>query len=302
MGYEQYDSVIKPKCKGVWNLHDVLLPYNLNFFITLSSVAGMIGNRGQAAYAATGTFLDAFVSYRQNLGLSCVTFDLAPVEGIGYLAENFTKQEQVRDVVSDAINEVEFHCLLDAAITGELTSSCGGHCVTGVHVTQTNHEAFWTGDPRFSLLLQAYKDNKRHSTPNGRLSSFAPKNSLAETVKKQVDITSVMNTIIEALTDKISAMLMRPTSDILPTNSLGTYGLDSLVAIEFRNWISRELGASLQILEILAAESIVDLAGLIVDRTKLLPDNLKGTDEHVLNDTAVEVQGSENGPVLPDGV
>lgn len=289
MSYEQYDSVIKPKCNGVWNLHNLLLSYSLDFFVTLSSVAGVVGNRGQAAYAATGTFLDAFVSYRQSLGLPCVTFDLAPVEGIGYLAENFNKQEQVRDVFgSDAINEAEFHRLLAAAITGELTSSCGGHCITGVNITETNREAFWTSDPRFSLLLQACKDNERRSARNDPLSSSAPTQSLAETVKQQLDIASVKNTIVEALTDKVSMMLMRPAGDILPTTSLGAYGLDSLVAIEFRNWISRELGAGLQILEILAAESLVDIVGLIVDRTRHLSENFKSAGKVMTNGIHVE--------------
>ncbi len=41
----------------------------LDFFIVISSAAGIVGNRGQAAYAAANTFLDAFAQYRTRLGL-----------------------------------------------------------------------------------------------------------------------------------------------------------------------------------------------------------------------------------------
>jgi hypothetical protein len=48
------------------------------------------------------------------------------------------------------------------------------------------------------------------------------------------------------------------------------YGLDSLVAIEIRNWITRELDASLQVLELLTSSSITALAGLILKKSKLV--------------------------------
>ena len=52
--FSDWDSVVQPKFSGAWNLHTALLPQPrpLDFFIMLSSISGLIGNRGQAAYAA----------------------------------------------------------------------------------------------------------------------------------------------------------------------------------------------------------------------------------------------------------
>ena len=53
---------------------------------------------------------------------------------------------------------------------------------------------------------------------------------------------------------------MRPIEELDPASPISVYGLDSLVAIEIRNWITRELEANLQILEILTSDSVPALA------------------------------------------
>ena len=58
-------SVATPKIQGAWNLHGCLPKSGLDFFILHSSVAGVIGSRGQAMYARTSTFLGAFARWRR---------------------------------------------------------------------------------------------------------------------------------------------------------------------------------------------------------------------------------------------
>ena len=48
------------------------------------------------------------------------------------------------------------------------------------------------------------------------------------------------------------------------------YGVDSLVALEVRNWIVREMKASVALLEILAAVPMKDFAKTIASRSKHL--------------------------------
>jgi acyl carrier protein len=54
-----------------------------------------------------------------------------------------------------------------------------------------------------------------------------------------------------------------------PNNPIVVYGLDSLVAIEIRNWITRELEVRLQVLELLTSSSITALAETILRKSKL---------------------------------
>jgi hypothetical protein len=46
-------------------------------------------------------------------------------------------------------------------------------------------------------------------------------------------------------------------------------GLDSLNAIELRNWISTELQTHMQVLELLTCGGLVDLAGLVLKKTAI---------------------------------
>jgi NADP-dependent 3-hydroxy acid dehydrogenase YdfG len=60
MAYEQYTTVTKSKVKGAWNFHNALLNQELDFFVAISSAASAVSSRGQAAYSAANTFLNAF--------------------------------------------------------------------------------------------------------------------------------------------------------------------------------------------------------------------------------------------------
>lgn len=58
-----------------------LLPY-------AGSGSGVMGNLGQAAYAASTTFLDSFCAYRQQLGLPASVIENEIVKEVDYVAEN----------------------------------------------------------------------------------------------------------------------------------------------------------------------------------------------------------------------
>lgn len=69
---------------------------------------------------------------------------------------------------------------------------------------------------------------------------------------------------------KMSALLMIPLEDISSAKSMSEYGVDSLVAVEMRNWLLRELDSTLPILELLANVSLLQLSMKIVKMSKLV--------------------------------
>jgi len=77
---------IRPKVQATRNLQD-LLPKDLDFFICLSSVGGIIGSRSQGNYNAGNTYQDALAHHRRALGLKGTSINLGVVRGIGITAE-----------------------------------------------------------------------------------------------------------------------------------------------------------------------------------------------------------------------
>ncbi|CAG8983017.1 hypothetical protein HYALB_00010143 [Hymenoscyphus albidus] len=262
MEYEQYTKVIESKVAGAWNFHNALEGIPLDFFVAISSAAGAVGNRGQAAYSAANCFLNAFVQYRLRLGLPSTSIDLTAVSDVGHLAENAAMAAEVaKNLGSDTICEAEVLALLHLAVTNRLTG-CNSHTLTGLRLCTP--PPFWLHDAKFSHLKSVYAETVAASSDPDAVVSFHTllKNSTSADVAKEV--------IVAGLMDKLPGFLMLEKEDMDRQKSLSAYALDSLVAIEVRNYITREFESQLQVLELLSSGSIEGLAGQILGKSKLV--------------------------------
>ncbi|KAK7178744.1 hypothetical protein PSPO01_15196 [Paraphaeosphaeria sporulosa] len=87
MTFEQWSQVVNPKVQGTWNLHQTSSS-DMDFFVLLSSFAGVIGHTGQSNYRVVNTYEDAFAHYRSAKGEKTISIDLGVVLGEGFVTEN----------------------------------------------------------------------------------------------------------------------------------------------------------------------------------------------------------------------
>jgi acyl carrier protein len=266
MTYDDYINVIESKVYGGWNFHRALIHIPLDFFIAISSVAGIVGNRGQAAYAAANCFLNSLVQHRLGMGLPASSLDLTAISDSGYLAEDLEKAAEVaRNLGSDTIREAEVLALLGAAIDGRMATACNSHTVTGMRITPTM-QPFWTDDAKCKYLRGAAEAAAASDLSAGAVKAI----SYSAAVKAAKTMDEAEQIICDGLVTKLATVMMMDIEDLDVTRSLSHYPLDSLVAIEIRNFITREFEASLQVLELLSSGSIQTLAKAVCRKSKLV--------------------------------
>ncbi|WP_415840671.1 acyl carrier protein, partial [Nocardiopsis rhodophaea] len=77
--------------------------------------------------------------------------------------------------------------------------------------------------------------------------------------------------IITYLRDVTGQILGLPGTRVHPRRALNRQGLDSLMAVEIRARIRRDLGVDLPIVKFLSAGTLTDLATALIDRSASSP-------------------------------
>ena len=92
---------------------------------------------------------------------------------------------------------------------------------------------------------------------------------------KQADsLEQAVELICDALVLKIANLLTVMIEDVDRMKPVVAYGLDSLVAVELRNWITLELEANVPLMEPMNSPSIESLADEIATKSRLIDQSL----------------------------
>ena len=250
MRLDEYRDVMGPKCYGTWNLHRHL-PTNLDFFLMLSSISGVIGNATQAAYAAGCTFMDAFAAYRRSLGLPAVSLDLGTVTDVGYLAEDSDLAAKMERQGFQGTDTPTLLSLIQVAISQ--STSGEAQLVTGLGQWKEMESLGNFDAPLFAHFRYKFQVYGKSAALGDSMEGLKAELSAAKTVDQATVV------ICDAISRKIASHLSIPVENINPSNPVSEYGVDSHVAVELRKWISRSMDCTIPILEILA-KSMLELS------------------------------------------
>ncbi|PLN76124.1 iterative type I polyketide synthase [Aspergillus taichungensis] len=259
MSYTDWNGAVKPKAQGSWNLHE-LLPEDMDFFVLLSSATGIIGNRSQANYAAGNTYEDALARYRVSLGKPATSIDLGSVLSVGFVAEN---EEYARHTTAilEVLREDEIHGMLEFVIYSQMDASLtpeGAQLVTGLS-TGAAYRQRGIPPPTY-ISYPMFRHLQSSSDSRGASSDEDPTQMVQGLLAAAATLEDAAEVVSTGICNKLAALLSIPAAHIEPTKSISSNGVDSLVAMEFRTWLSKSLGADIPLLEITGSNSIIVLS------------------------------------------
>ncbi|RWA07367.1 hypothetical protein EKO27_g7737 [Xylaria grammica] len=241
MTHAQWDLTVRSKVLTSLNL-DKALPQSLDFFVLLSSLAGIHGSIAQSNYAAGCSAQDALARHRVARGQKGIALDLGWMRNIGIIAEVAAYQVQRRNAADMAqIDADELMALLDL------------YC-DPAQLTRRPLFAGFAHDPGSTALLHS-----RDGATEDIVADGATMFRLADTAPARADV------VIQVLAARLARALGIAADDIDRGKRLSDYDVDSLMAVELRNWIAKDFGAKIAVFDLTSGASI-DMIGHLVVR------------------------------------
>ncbi|KAL9616662.1 MAG: hypothetical protein Q9160_008485 [Pyrenula sp. 1 TL-2023] len=263
MTAEDYHVAVACKVSGTWNLHNVAQQENLtlDFFSMLSSTSGVAGQSGQANYVAANAFLDAFANYRRRLGLRANSIALGPMWDVGYMSRNKSSLPQTNTSTFTTISEALFHKIIEYSILQQvdpISEASASHMITGMALPLKESSTL-RSDARFKPLF-----GSAASSPTLAGKQVSKELQLFNLqLASQAETPQILTSLIDLVSHQLTPIL-RLNEPIDPAAALRSYGMESLAAVELRNWVRMELRADVTMLEILDAGSLTALCEKIL--------------------------------------
>ncbi|KAL4784902.1 hypothetical protein BJX76DRAFT_367291 [Aspergillus varians] len=264
MTYDQWSAATAPKVQGTWNLHDVL-PKGLDFFIMLSSIASIMGNRGQANYAAANSFMDALAHHRASLGEQATALNLGLFLSAGVAAQSPELQERyLSSLPFTPVTEAQLHALL--AYHCHPSRVGGQQTVLGLEPTAAQQRkpaesSYWLRKPAFRQLAMTYSANASASTDEQDTAG-----DIDQELASATTVDAAAPLITGLLVSKLSSLLGSPADEFDVKKPLHAYGVDSLVAVEIRNWFAKQVKADIAVFDLLGGATLEGVGRLVATK------------------------------------
>ncbi|KAF7621589.1 hypothetical protein AFLA_011883 [Aspergillus flavus NRRL3357] len=274
MSHDDWTQSTQSKVAGSWNLHQ-LLPEGMDFFILISSINGILGGMAQANYAAGNTFEDALARYRIGIGEKAIAIDLGLMVSEGLVAENKSLLASLRSMghlmdisQDDLMSLLDYYCNPNLPLLSqdEAQVLVGIELPSNVRAKGKDLHHF-TRRPIFRHLFVIDRQLKVSSAEieGPSIPTAIDRQSELRAVPSQDEAVSLVTGWIRV---KLAHIMGIPRAEISPEKPVSAYGIDSLMALDLKNWFHNEIGAELVIFDIMSSMDLRQLAGVAVRKSR----------------------------------
>lgn len=224
LSWQQFNATCSAKIAGSWNLHCASQKLRLDFFMMFSSITSLLGFHGQGDYAAANAFCDALAHYRRLQGLPALSINWGPWGQIGMAADSrsaahLSKQgwkllppQQALDTLTQILQQNPIQMGVFAVDWDKYRDTLA--------VESPLYQSIWQKNPQ---------ENEPLFLHQVKAASAEQRNLLLEARLKNI----------------FSDILGIPDKQINLKKGFFEMGMDSLMAVEIRNRLQRDLGCTL---------------------------------------------------------
>jgi acyl transferase domain-containing protein/NADPH:quinone reductase-like Zn-dependent oxidoreductase/NAD(P)-dependent dehydrogenase (short-subunit alcohol dehydrogenase family)/acyl carrier protein len=256
----KFASVMAGKVGGAQILDSLIVPADLDFLIYTSSIAGILGTPGQANYAAANSMLDALAHRQRDAGIASVSVDWGTwgEVGLAAAAENRGARMELQGLTP--FKPPEGQALLERILEDMPVQ---------VAAMKFDAERWCVAYPRAAntgLLSRLRATNRPAPGTDDILSELA-------SIPKEALETSLM----AWLRKQVAGVLRLDVEGVPVDIALRSLGLDSLMALELRNRLERQLRVKLSPTIFWNHPTLSKLAGFLRGRLESgVPSELEG--------------------------
>ncbi|MCX4459084.1 SDR family NAD(P)-dependent oxidoreductase [Streptomyces sp. NBC_01728] len=228
---ERLAQVLRPKVDGAAHLHRLTADARLDLFLLVSSAAGVVGNAGQANYAAANVYLDQLAHHRRALGLPGTSLSFGAWAGEG-LAAAHADLERMARLGHRALTPEQGRELVELALRRGAP-----HLVAwALDLPRLRDSAAATGDAT-AAVWRSLLPVPRTGRGDGE--------ALADRLARLPEAERAERVLALVREEVARALGLRCAESVRPDQPLRELGMDSVTAVELRNRIGARIGAGL---------------------------------------------------------
>lgn len=254
MTLNDFETPLRSKVHGTNNLNNAFSKSTLDFFLMLSSLVAVFGTIGQANYAAGNSFQDALAHANADSKTKYLSLNIGMVEGAAVNSALIKKSLGKQGFTM--IKPQELLSFFEFAITSAIEKDSCQQMVLGFDRDSLSQVTTMNATLRSAMFIHVrlpdHMDPSAIATESGKYLD----RSFEQARDPQVDVKSISM----AIAGKISTLSAFSSESLDMNLPISELGVDSLMAIEMRNWVSRQYGILMQASDIMDQRSILALA------------------------------------------
>ncbi|QWR78733.1 type I polyketide synthase [Candidatus Magnetomonas plexicatena] len=235
---ERFRKVMEPKVSGTWNLYNIIENREIDFFVLFSSAASVLGSAGQSNYAAANTFLNSAAHYFSGCGIRTIAINW------GIWASTGMTAKRPENIAAIGFNKIEIKdglSILEKLLYDKHTNTC---------VIDLNWNTYLARLPQGTnsgFLEYFYAEISGSASPETLNTGDVPESDILKNLRA-ASSESRLELLVSYIKGAVNRILGSDRdANIFIEEPIMEQGFDSLMSVEFRNLISKELNIALPV-------------------------------------------------------